>query len=580
MTDEPTFGSKVKVVTNDQKAAHLYNAQGKQQSQTRENGQILTVFETKEINGQIFYRVGDQSAWLAKSDTNYARHDLQHTTLNNSSNNLKDIDKYNLSVKKGLTLEKGSVIPDLKGMKNAFKFVQEFPEGTKFEWINPPDTTQNKYTNAEIRVTFPDGSFREHSIHYNISPRNQASPASDVKTATIRKNDINNLKVNDLNFDFIRQNEVIKPLASSTKEAVKLYEQGFYKQMSNTIRQGLEGFVDNLLILSRINPGMEWKNAVLSNKLGYIAHLRLLPKRIMDLCFSIKNYGNIGSHNNDITRFNQMSALADLRQYHDLLVYLTNTYHGDNYLYADIQIMDEQSKHHNWYLRPKINPVGVPTFKEYLDQKNNPVGHGFSGRVNTGKPIQNQPGPMMQQESKKAKMNLGMKALLTIFAILGVIIIVGIGYEIMKMTNNNTQTQMVQQKKSSIKQQAAKLSTKQLIALSLIYADRNDDSKLDDNWQDIYDDVSNNTYNVGRFDSYTFGDMTVTAQGNNHIYVFKKNVGMGYQDKNGQRLVSFFDANQSEPVRAYDYQMLSVVNNISKVKKLAKKIVFTDESQN
>lgn len=338
--------------------------------------------------------------------------------------------------------------------------------------------------------------------------------------------------------------------------------------------------MDNLLILSRINPGMEWKNAVLSNKLGYIAHLRLLPKRIMDLCFSIKNYGNIGSHNNDITRFNQTSALADLRQYHDLLVYLTNTYHGDNYLYADIQIMDEQSKHHNWYLRPKINPVDVPTFKEYLDQKNNPVGHGFSGRVNTGKPIQNQPGPMMQQESKKAKMNLGMKALLTIFAILGVIIIVGIGYEIMKMTNNNTQTQMVQQKKSSIKQQAAKLSTKQLIALSLIYADRNDDSKLDDNWQDIYDDVSNNTYNVGRFDSYTFGDMTVTAQGNNHIYVFKKNVGMGYQDKNGQRLVSFFDANQSEPVRAYDYQMLSVVNNISKVKKLAKKIVFTDESQN
>lgn len=93
----------------------------------------------------------------------------------------------------------------------------------------------------------------------------------------------------------------------------------------------------------------------------------------------------------------------------------------------------------------------------------------------------------------------------------------------------------------------------------------------------MYDNLSNNNYNVGRFNSYTFGDATVSAQGQNYIYVFEKGVGLGYQDKGKQKLVSFFDADTDEPVRAYDYQMLQVVNNMSKVKKLAKKLVFTNE---
>ena len=130
-----------------------------------------------------------------------------------------------------------------------------------------------------------------------------------------------------------------------------------------------------------------------------------------------------------------------------------------------------------------------------------------------------------------------------------------------------------------MKEKAANLSVKQLLALSLIYAKRNDDSKFDNNWQGVYDVLSNNNYNVGRYDSYTFGDATVSAQGQNYIYVFEKGIGLGYQDKGNQKLISFFDADESEPVRVYDYQMLEVVNNLSAVKKLAKKLVFTNESE-
>lgn len=173
-----------------------------------------------------------------------------------------------------------------------------------------------------------------------------------------------------------------------------------------------------------------------------------------------------------------------------------------------------------------------------------------------------------------------MKILISCFVAVGIVIIIGIGYEIYQLANNNsTKTEVVQDKAPTMKEKAANLSVKQLLALSLIYAKRNDDSKFDNNWQGVYDVLSNNNYNVGRYDSYTFGDATVSAQGQNYIYVFEKGIGLGYQDKGNQKLVSFFDADESEPVRVYDYQMLEVVNNLSAVKKLAKKLVFTNESE-
>lgn len=187
--------------------------------------------------------------------------------------------------------------------------------------------------------------------------------------------------------------------------------------------------------------------------------------------------------------------------------------------------------------------------------------------------------PTSVNKSQSTKMSVGMKILIACFAIVGIIILTGIGYEVIKMVNAPTNS-TVQISKSSLKERAAKLTIKQLLALSLIYANRNDDSKLDSNWQSIYDDVSNNNYNIGRFLRYTFGDATVTAKGKNYIYVFEKGIGIGYQDKKGQRLVSFFDKDMSDPVRVYDYQMLEDVNNMAKVKKLANKITFTDESEN
>ena len=99
LKNEPGFGAKVKVVTINGVAAHLYNERGEMQFQTEPNGTILSIFEAKEINGQVYYRVGDQKAWLAKADTNYA------TQLK------RDADQYNVSIKNGLVIEQNSPVP-------------------------------------------------------------------------------------------------------------------------------------------------------------------------------------------------------------------------------------------------------------------------------------------------------------------------------------------------------------------------------------------------------------------------------------------------------------------------------------
>lgn len=80
----------------------------------------------------------------------------------------EDKPKFNLHVKKSLTLKQGAPIPDEVGMRGIFKDHKDFPKGTKYKWLLPPDTSQNKYTNAKIQVIFPDGTTRQHTVHYQI----------------------------------------------------------------------------------------------------------------------------------------------------------------------------------------------------------------------------------------------------------------------------------------------------------------------------------------------------------------------------------------------------------------------------
>lgn len=72
---DPQFKDTIIVMTENGAPAYLYNAQGQQQNKTEKNGTKLTAFEVKKISERTFYRVGDQSSWILKSDTNYGHID-------------------------------------------------------------------------------------------------------------------------------------------------------------------------------------------------------------------------------------------------------------------------------------------------------------------------------------------------------------------------------------------------------------------------------------------------------------------------------------------------------------------------
>lgn len=561
---EPSFQTKVRVTKN----TCLYDASGAKQTDTLNAGSTVTVFEVKEINNQIYYRVGGQTRWLPKSVTDWG---IKESSGSHNDNR----NDYNVAIKDGLVIAKNSEPPtDKKDLIKLFKHGNTFPDGTEFQWIAPPDTSQNKYTNAKIKIIFPDGTTKEHSVHYNITAGRSSTPTAMPIKNTNESTESVDLKLGDLNFSFVKQYRMLHSVEKSVNEAILLYKQTLYKQLSNTIRQGLEIIADKLLTLNNINLDDEWKRANLSNKLGYIAYLRILPQKIMDVCFSIKNYGNIGSHHNKEANFNKASALTDLQQYHDLLIYLVNTYVNAHLTYTDVQISDDQNKHPNWYKRKGVVPDKFVTFAQYMYQRTEPKKPAVSVQPVNVTPVE----PVKTPEPAKPKMGKGMNWLLRFFILLGVVIIAGIGYEVYQLSTGSNQSVQTS-KPVSIKEEARNLTTKQDIALSLLYAKE----KYADQWQDAYDTFVQNNYNVYRYDEYSFGDATVTAQGHNYIYVINKNIGLGFRDKgNGNRLVTFFNATDTEndsSVSAYTYQMLKEIkqsNQETRMKKLAKKIIFSD----
>lgn len=607
-TKEPKFGTKVKVI----KTASLFNAVGIKQNGVQNANTEVTVFEAKEISGKVYYRIGGQNQWIEKTATNWQidkpqpvitaekkTKESRFTKTNLSEDILsaanqdqmiqvtqpkKDIEKYDLAVKKGLALQKGSSVPSKKEIRKIFKDGKKFPAATKFEWVYEPDTAQNKYTNAKVKVIFPDGSFKEHSVHYNIlipnkpkiqqtnpSLNKQAAVAQPVNQGNSTTVKFVNSEPQDLNFSFIKTIPLLAPFLRNMDEALRLYQQAYYKQMSNTIRQGLELLTDQLLKLNQINPGYEWQNANLSNQLGYIAFLKILPQRIMNLCFSIKNYGNIGSHHNTVAQFNQASALTDLQQYHDLLAYLANTYqnNGQKIVYADVQLTDEQSKHRNWYQRPRINSNYL-TFAQYLNRKNNPVQRTQPVPKKTQPPVVPAQNPKPAAANKE-KMGKGMKTILGVFALIGIALLCGIGYEVYHMYNKPAQNYAVNQSSGTTKQQAQNLNRDQQVALSILYANL----KLDPVWQEAYNSMTDNGDEVERYSQYKFGNATVSVQGNNYIYVLEKEVGFGFKDENGGRTVSFFTSDSNNTATIYQmYKAIKKAGYADQINRLAKKIKY------
>ena len=204
---EPSFQTKVRVTKN----TCLYDASGAKQTDTLNAGSTVTVFEVKEINNQVYYRVGGQTQWLPKSVTDWGIKE------SSESHNYNQND-YNVAIKDGLAIAKNSEPPtDKKDLIKLFKHGNTFPADTKFQWVTPPDTSQNKYTNAKIKIIFPDGTTKEHSVHYNITAGRSSTPTAMPIKNTNESTESVDLKLGDLNFSFVKQYRMLRSVEKKRK---------------------------------------------------------------------------------------------------------------------------------------------------------------------------------------------------------------------------------------------------------------------------------------------------------------------------------------------------------------------------
>lgn len=312
-------------------------------------------------------------------------------------------------------------------------------------------------------------------------------------------------KTQPLDFSFVSGSQLLTDLTSTVEQGLDLYRQGFYEQMATTLRQGLEVVTDLLAQLNSLPTGPDWQRANLSLRLGYFGVLHLLPRRILTQAFSIKNFGNLGSHANSQVDFNQMSALADLRQLHDLLAYLVNTYEKQAEKYDDIKIQEEAKARPTWYQQPQLKQP-VLSFGQYL--------------LNRDKHWQNkEAGP------KKVRRRWPIWAGI----VAGVLILAGIlGAALAKPSDHQ----------ASVSEEAAILTDKQRVALGLVYARHN----LDQNWQRLH---LQGKVKVRACRHYTFSNVEVSTQGGNQIYVIKPQQGLAVAHRQGKLFIVFFDQGQA-----------------------------------
>lgn len=437
-----------------------------------------------------------------------------------------------------------------------------------------------------------------------------------------------------IDFAFVKQSSILNTLVDDTGQALQLYQQGFYSEMANRLRQGLEHLSNIMLAMQGIKPGNKWPQANLSYRLGYLAVIHLFPQRILNLAFSVKEFGNIGSHHT-ASGVNAASAQIDLEQFHDLLIYCTNAYEGAGLPYLDVKISQEAAKHPDWYQRPVYQPSKLLSFDQYLHnrhrirQRKKPRQEAAKQAVPErahplpAKPVQadqQQQAPQQNQQqqagpAKRSRFDHALNWILFILAVLCLFVILLLIHRHQEqMTNNNAQAPTTQTNGStrsgsdsnrtnqpavrrkqapsssasqqpavSYPKQAASLSPQQGVAAALVYAKHNNNSY----WQHLDSYLRRHDYQIQRCKRYVFGPADVQVKGDNYLYIMRKGVGIGMQYQNGTPQVVFFDPGQNDPVAHPDKHNLSDIlawcgqhQQTSDWKSLAKKVQFqqTDDS--
>lgn len=164
----------------------------------------------------------------------------------------------------------------------------------------------------------------------------------------------------DYDFDFLKTTRLLRGFRGPTRKVLQLYQQKDWSDLAVNLRRSEEKLVSLLyqvenLDLTYFRQG--FKQASLSQKLDHLRAEGFYPYKIMDLFYDLKRIGNKAAHAG--TTITPEMARQALAAYHDLLVFVVNTYEGQHADYASAIIQQEFIHHQaDWY-QPRDNQLQV-----------------------------------------------------------------------------------------------------------------------------------------------------------------------------------------------------------------------------
>lgn len=159
----------------------------------------------------------------------------------------------------------------------------------------------------------------------------------------------------EINFAFLKNKPLLADLFPAADKLLKLYQLAFYRDAIINTRLLLETLSKKMILFAGLNeyyplPDGEYYN--LRNNTAYLRQQGTYPLSIMHLFDDARRLGNAAVHDQKYQP-NKAQAWHCLTDVHDLLVYVLNTYTGQNLFYLRPDLSVEAQMHaHDWY-RPK-----------------------------------------------------------------------------------------------------------------------------------------------------------------------------------------------------------------------------------
>lgn len=165
----------------------------------------------------------------------------------------------------------------------------------------------------------------------------------------------------EVNFDFVK-NSSFSELFPAAEKIHKLYTIADYRDVISNARLLLESLTKKIFKLENLNqyyPVHDGEYRNLRNDTHYLRSELDYPRSIMDLFDEVRRMGNAAIHDSKIEP-DQKQAWRCICDLHDILVFLINSYDGQDlyYLRPDIA-MEAQTDENHYYVRQNKQPQPI-----------------------------------------------------------------------------------------------------------------------------------------------------------------------------------------------------------------------------